>query len=218
MKLSTRVAALVMVALCFTGCGKDSGKSSADKSDYQPETSGDGTATAVVTPSRDDERSPASNSKSTLAADASPETVIEQYVQALNEYDIKRAENLLTDVAKLECRRAGLEPQQAWSASATYQITNVAYATERPIRAEVTTEWTERDASGASADFRIVWMLFKQAHNGWRISGMKTHFTAGGELVFLNFEDPSDMVARWEQGAAEARVESANANPDSTIR
>lgn len=218
MKCSARIAALLVVGLCVMGCGKDSGKTTAEKSGYQPETSGDGTETAVVTPSPGDERSPASNAQSTLAADAPPEQVIEKYVLALNEYDIKSAEEMLTDVARMECRRAGLEPQQAWSDDATFRITNVAYATERPIRAEVTTEWTERDETGASADFQIVWMLFKQAHNGWRISGMKTHFTPGGQLVFLNFEDPGDMVARWEQGASEARVESANADPDSTIR
>ena len=64
-------------------------------------------------------------------------------------------------------------------------------------------------------------MLFKQPHNGWRISGMKTHFTPGGNLIFLNFEDPEDMIARWEQGMLEAerasQVQTAE-NPGNDIR
>ena len=88
MKWSAPVAVMLIVGLGIVGCGKDSGQSSAKKSDYQPETGGDGSETAVVTPSSDEEKSPASDGKSTLALDAAPETVIETYVTALNELDI----------------------------------------------------------------------------------------------------------------------------------
>lgn len=204
MKRNVKWAMMLVLGLLVTGCGKGD-QAAEEDSQYAPEVSAEtSTKTAVVKPSAGDERSPASASPDSIPVDAPPEQIVGHYIQALNDGDDAMAESLLTEVARVETRRADLVPQQAWSSNAIYEITSVDWATDRAIRAEVRTDWVERDANGGSADFSIVWMMSKQEHNGWRISGMKTQLVPGGSLVFLNFEDPADMVARWEQGMLEA--------------
>lgn len=206
-------AVLVLGVIVVAGC-KGKAKETAENK-YEPAAESDSdSGTAVVSPSDNEERSPASTSNASIPVDAEPQFIVENYIKALNDGNTPQAEALLTEVARIETRRAELVVQPAWSTRASYQVTRVNFATDRPIRAEVATEWVERDSNGATADFTIVWMLFKQPHNGWRISGMKTHFAPGGSLVFLNFEDPSDMIKRWEQGILDAERESEVRNAD----
>lgn len=201
-----------------TGCNQSSSSSQAKGSgEYQPETDAGGNNDAsVVRPSNAEATSPATGQ---IDSSSSPEAVVEQFILALNQGDASSAEKLLTETAQVATRQHNLVVQQPWSPSASYQIEFVRYATTRSQRAEVDSIWKDAEGVDNNEEFTIVWMLYREEHYGWRISGMKSDFIPNGDMVYLNFEDPVDMVNRWEQALLDAdkRTEAIrNANNGNT--
>ena len=96
--------------------------------------------------------------------------------------------------------------QAVVGAETTFQIGKVEYLTSDQKGAHVSSIWTERDDRGNSVSYEIVWALRHQ-QEGWRIAGMATQVTESSAPIFLNFEDPEDMLRKWKDAEATVAAE-----------
>jgi hypothetical protein len=133
----------------------------------------------------------------TFAA-TTPDAVVRDFLTALRDGDDATAEALLTKKALEETSKRHLRVQPPGTPSARFQIGNVSYVTSDKRGAHVSSVWSEQDAPGGELTYEIVWAL-RQQQDGWRIAGMATQVTNDGPPVFLNFEDPDDMLAKWRE-------------------
>ena len=191
-----RILTIVVVFLasgCFHGCSKPSAESS-------PEASG--VAQQESVPATADSKSPQVGQAVLPAPESPPDKVLADFLKALRDGDESLAESLLTTKAKEETAKRNLAVQPPGSPSASFQIGKVDYVADDQ-GAHVNSNWTEKDDQGNSVSYAIVWIMRRQPA-GWRIAGMATQVTASSSPVYLNFEDPDDMLRKWR--AAEAAL------------
>ena len=146
-----------------------------------------------VTPS-----SPAEPVVQLPSPDASPGDVVTTFLQALKGGDEVTAEYLLTTTAREETAKHELAVQPPGAPNSTFQVGQVEYVTEAKEGADVRSTWTESDSRGNQQSYEIFWVLRKQP-DGWRVAGMATMLEGQQTPLFLNFEDPQDMLQRWAQ-------------------
>jgi hypothetical protein len=151
--------------------------------------------------------------RSTKPLDLAPDTAVAAFLKALRDGDDVLAESLLTTKAREETAKHDLAVQPPGTPSATFEIGEVEYITADKRGAHVHSVWMEQDDQGVPVSYDIVWALRRQAE-GWRVAGMATKVTPADPPVFLNFEEPAEMVRRWEE--AEARL--AAEPPDAPMR
>ena len=132
-------------------------------------------------------------------ANPDPNEVVRDFLTALQGGDQSVAENLLSDKARYETKRANLDVRPVASPSATYKVGETKFATQQKEVAHVESLWSEADAEGLRNSFSITWVLRRQANDSWRIAGMLTAPAEGQSPVFLNFENPIEMLAKAEQ-------------------
>jgi hypothetical protein len=118
---------------------------------------------------------------------------VASFLKALREGDSRMAESLLTPKAREETAKRHLVVQPPGKPTATFEIGRVEYLSADRTGAHVQSVWTE-DAGTVS--YEIVWALRRQ-DDGWHIAGMATQVVSNEPPVFLNFEDPDDMLERW---------------------
>lgn len=137
----------------------------------------------------------ASQAEDNALAAASPTDVVAQFYDALRGGEEGKIAVLLTDKARQETAKSGLDIRSPGSASLKYQIGELQYVTPEQDGAHVKSTWSEVDEDGQQVDTEVIWVLRKQA-DGWRIAGMATQIAEGQLPLLFNFEDPEDMLKK----------------------
>lgn len=135
-------------------------------------------------------------------ASASPDRVVEQFLAAVRAGDEATTSSLLTDKAREETAKHDLVVRPPGTPTAQFQVGGVQFIDPQRTGAHVNTVWTETVASADGQEdtftYDVVWALRRQ-EQGWRVAGIATEIIEGQAPVFLNFEDPSDMLDKWKR-------------------
>ncbi len=197
--VSLFVAAL---SLAWVGCGSNSQSAHDDKGADTSHPAHDGHAAHDDgTGAGHSHGSTATRPKPVIASNATPETVVEIFLDSVREGDDETAAELLTDVARRETEKAGLVVQTPGTPGASYEVGQAEYPTADRSGAHVKSTWSELDDYEDVITWEVVWILRKQPQ-GWRIAGMATQTEEEGPYQFLNFEQPEEMLKLLQ--AAEA--------------
>jgi hypothetical protein len=168
---------LGLVALAAIGCGGSEKPSAANISTEN------GAATTGTT----------TNGAKTEAPDA----VVTAFLESLRKGNDVLAASLLTDRARQKTAEKGLKVQPPGTPDMTYQIGQTEFVTDAKNGAHVGSVWSEKLPTGETASFEVIWVL-RLEPQGWRIAGMATPVGEEGH-VFLNFEDPDDLLKKWQE-------------------
>jgi hypothetical protein len=136
-----------------------------------------------------------------------PDEAVATFLKALRDGDDHVAEGLLTPKAREETAKRSLTVQPPGTPGATFEIGKVEYLSADKSGAHVNSVWHEKDEKNATSSYDIVWAL-RRLNDGWHIAGMATQVAPDEPPVFLNFEDPDDMLEKWK--AAEERLAGQN--------
>ena len=223
MMRSLCILSICLMAAGLSGCGNPSGESSTNSTNADT-SANSATETNLGTFARQDlaeQPAPAG-----ITPNTPPDEIVAAFLNALRSGDSGVAEALLTRQAREETLKRDLTVQQLGAPEAIFAIGTTEYLDAQKNGAHVNTRWTEHD--GATViNYDIVWALRRHSA-GWRVAGMGAQLGPGQPIVYLNFEDPDDMLAKWR--AADdtvAATESANSEirqaqvpraPDSTRR
>lgn len=96
----------------------------------------------------------------------------------------------------------GLQVSTPKSDTAKFKM--AASNSSRMAGAHVATEWIDVDETGTEHSDPIIWMA--RLDNGWRIAGMATEVFEDQPPLFLNFEDPEDMMRKQQLVGEEIHV------------
>jgi hypothetical protein len=181
------------VAICFltfAGCARTA-PNDAEAQNRQP------SSAKSVEPDRAAARKPSSGADQPphpdpIAKDATPEDVVQRFLEAAQDRDRTVIEQLLTKAALRETARAGLEIEPPGSPSTQYEIRPAELSPENPRAAYVEVRCSETDSTGHTDSSEIVWVLRKESR-GWRVAGMSMPSEDGSFLTW-NFEEPADMA------------------------
>jgi len=190
---------MVLLASLLVGCSKNQ-QEPTTTSEREVTPKGPGAA-VIASPEVFQAASPALNE--------SPDGVVNAFLAALRDGDESLAESLLTAKAREETAKQGLAVHPPGTPSASFQLGETDYVTSDKRGAHVSCTWTEQDGQDDAISYEIVWALRRQVE-GWRIAGMATQVTEGGPPVFLNFEDPLEMIDKWHNAEAELAAETKN--------
>lgn len=137
-----------------------------------------------------------------------PDQVVAHFLEALRDGNDDVAAGLLTDKAREETAKNNLAVHPPGAPSATFEIGKVEYLSSQRSGAHVSSIWSERDPeTGETVSYEIIWALRRQP-DGWHIAGMATQIAEDEPPVFLNFEDPAEMLRTWHD--AEDRIAREN--------
>ncbi len=147
-----------------------------------------------------------------LSATATPEQVVEHFLTALQQGSDEQVTGLLTAKARTETAKHDLVVRSPGSPTAKFSVGALEIVSGG---AYVNSQWSETSIDGFAQKFEIIWVLRKQA-NGWRIAGMATRVAENEQPTYLNFENPKEMIRKWN--AADKRLTNKEnpTNPDST--
>ncbi len=168
-----------MIALLLAGCGGSSDEASAPPSS-EPQ----------YVPVVNFDHNPGSDATTTVDANT-PAAVVSQFYDAMRAGDDRTIASLLTDKARSETAKNGLEILSQGNPSLTYRIGKTEYVTENRDGAHVASLWTEPDERQQSVTTEVIWVLRKQTE-GWRVAGFAQVY--GDDFVLFDFEDPQHML------------------------
>jgi hypothetical protein len=189
---------VTMIALAgLSGCG---GQSDAP----QKESTDSGEATTDATPTED-------NAAAVPARE--PREAVGDFLMALQQGNDRVAENLLTNKARAETKRHDMVVQPPGSPNASYEVGRVEYPDGEAGAAFVQCTWREKFDDDSVETFEVVWVL-RLENQDWRISGMATQLSENTPPVFLNFEDPEDMMKTVSEADEASRQEAVASTPD----
>lgn len=186
--------AVPMLVLLVSGCGnKPAGTNSPTAQTQHAAPTASGDTTPLVTPAN--ELSVAESP----ATFQTPDEVVKSFLTAMRDGNQNAISGLLTQKAREEtAKNKQLEIQPPGSPDSSYQVGETQYTDESKTVANVSSIWREPDAGGSSIEYEVVWVMRREIA-GWRVAGMATHISDNAPLLFLNFEDPDDMLARLEK-------------------
>jgi len=203
MKSSRWTTVLLVLSLGVAGC------QSQNSSEGSVEGGGD-QATQGQPGSKREAIAATAKPQSAPGKEASPHDVVAAFLTALRNGDENVASCLLTSRAREETAKRNLVVQPPGAPSATYQVGEVEYATEQKDGAYVPSSWTENDRDGVAHTYQITWVLRRQS-DGWRVAGMATQVDEAKPPLFLNFEDPEDMLRKWREADQQLAAENEQA-------
>ncbi len=194
MKKSIRVLAIFLASYSLTGCRQQASDSAAETGNPNttPQANVGMDLGTLARQDIDDRQVPTG-----IMRDTPPDRIVAAFLEALQQGDSGIAEALLTRRAYEETRKRGLAVQPVGSPEATFKIAIPEYLGAHKNGAHVNTTWTEPYADAGSS-YDIVWALRRQ-DSGWRVAGMAAQLVPGQKVVYLNFEDPDDMLAKWRK-------------------
>lgn len=140
------------------------------------------------------------------AADASqgdtpgPDRVVHAFLDAVRTGDDANATKLLSPLARQRTAEKELEVAPPGSDTASFQVGAVEIVGEGG--AHVASTWTDLDDEGKPHSDDIVWMV-RLEDEGWRVVGMATRLFPNEPPLFLNFEDPDDMIRKQRMAQQE---------------
>ncbi len=134
-----------------------------------------------------------------IPADLKPEQVIDRFLAAVCKGDDRTAEALLTKLSVENTKKYDLQVAPQGSETAKYEVGECKLVGDANDQgAYVASKWTDIDDTGKPKTDEIVWMIHKEAE-GWRIVGMGITPFEDLDVVYFNFEDPQDMLAKFQQ-------------------
>lgn len=136
----------------------------------------------------------------------SPDAVVTAFLESLRLGNDALAASLLTQVAREETQKKGLKVQPPGTPDMTYQIGQTEYVTPEKDGAHVGSIWSEKLETGEVASFEVIWVL-RLEPKGWRIAGMATPVGEQSEPLFLDFENPDDLLQKWQASETELAEE-----------
>jgi hypothetical protein len=179
----------LVVALCVTGCSK---------SDTTP-AGNSGTGTGAV-----------SEASLPKVDPKTPDNCVKMFLEAVKKGDDKTSGALLTKTAREKTGEMNLQVAPPGSETATFEVGETElHKKEQEEGAYVTSKWTDLGDDGKPHTDEIIWMLVKDP-DGWRIVGMGVKVFPDLDPVFLNFEDPQDMLHK-QQMVEQEMIRRANA-------
>lgn len=132
-------------------------------------------------------------SPANLRPDSKPDEVVTAFLEAARSGDESVATQLLTRKAQVETEKEGLTLDPPGTPSMQYRIEKVEYDESIKDAAYVNSVWTDSAAGPTESPFEVVWVLRRQS-DGWRIAGMAAQIDPGELPVFMNFEEPDDVL------------------------
>ena len=196
MKTAICFACIFLGLALFGGCSKSDGPLGDGFQPVSDANESHSEKPQAVTAGGNNEQSPALRP---TFANPEPNEIVQDFLAALQGGDQRVAENMLTDKARYETKRANLDVRPVASPSATYRVGETKFATQQKEVAHIESLWSEEDEAGLKSSFTITWVLRRQANDSWRIAGMLTAPAEGQSPIFLNFENPLEMLAKAEQ-------------------
>lgn len=138
-----------------------------------------------------------SEEATTAAAPAGPpDGTIREFLEAIRVGDDKKAESLLTDLARQKTAQMDLMVAPPGSPTAAFQIREHEI-TEQGQVAHVSTIWTDTGDDGKPQSNEFVWAL-RMEPQGWRVAGVAVALFPGQPALLLDFEDPADMLRKQQ--------------------
>jgi hypothetical protein len=141
-----------------------------------------------------------------------PEVVVDQFLRALQQGNRPLVSALLTDLARTETTKFGLEVQPESVPTAAFRIVDAVYltpegATEetKPEVAHVASLWAE---DGGEEAYEIIWVL-KHSQIGWRIAAMGLTIDFNQDPLLLDFEHPEEMMKARDQAMQDLAAKEA---------
>ncbi len=135
-----------------------------------------------------------------VPADSGPDKVVTVFLNALKNGDTSTKASLLTSKALAETTKHEFEVNPQSAPNAQYEVHPPEFLQNNPNGAHVTSVWTETYEDG-QITYEVVWVLRRETP-GWRIAGMAIELIPGQPPSFLNFEDPADMAAKYNEAVA----------------
>lgn len=141
----------------------------------------------------------------------SPAECVQMFLAAVKKGDDKTSGALLTTTARQKTSEMNLQVAPPGSDTATFEVGEVELkANEGEEGAYVASKWIDVGEDGKPHTDEIIWMVVKDPE-GWRIVGMGVQVFADLDRVFLNFEDPQDMLHK-QQLVEQEMMRRASAN------
>ena len=211
------VVTLLLGLIGVTGCGEAETESTSSQELVAPVVSlNPGYDSELAEPTQESPARTLTIENSTsivdLSATATPEQVVEHFLTALQQGSDEQVTGLLTAKARAETAKHDLVVRSPGSPTAKFSVGELELVSGG---AYVNSQWSETSTDGFAQEFEIIWVLRKQA-NGWRIAGMATRVAENEQPTYLNFENPKEMIRKWN--AADKRLTNKEnpANPEST--
>ncbi len=186
--------ALTTLLMFFAGCGdREIGKKTTATESQTSTTAKSGReATSVTASNQNTESSPAVADTKLPPADAAPNEVCRRFLELLQSGNRLSAENLLTRTALTITGRAELKLEPLGGPTATYELAEPMYATNKEELAQVDCKIVD-SIDGEPSEWSLTWIVRKRSE-GWRISGMMFQFETGVPPDLLSFENYDDVL------------------------
>jgi hypothetical protein len=138
-----------------------------------------------------------------------PEQSVFNFLEAVRTGNDAEASNMLTPVAREKTQAMQLVVAPPGSDTASFEVLETELVEQDA--AHVASKWTDLDDQGNAHTDEIVWIL-RLEENGWRIAGMGTKLFEDEPPLYLNFEDPEDMMRKQKLAEEEImrRAEAAD--------
>ena len=124
-----------------------------------------------------------------------PEMTVFNFLEAVRTGDDSTAAEMLTPLARKKTDELDMVVAPPGSDTASFEVGEVELVADDG--AHVSSVWTDLDELGDPRSDTIVWML-RREFDGWRIAGMATKLFDDELPLFLNFEDPEDMIRKQQ--------------------
>lgn len=122
-----------------------------------------------------------------------PAEAVHAFLSAVKDGDEETASQLLTPLAREKTKEMEMEVAPPGSQTAQFAIGDVEQINEEI--AHVASTWSDVDEEGTPHQDSIIWLLRREAE-GWRIGGMATKIFDDEPPLYLNFEDPEEMIRK----------------------
>jgi hypothetical protein len=129
-----------------------------------------------------------------------PDQAVFKFLEAVRTGDEKLADTMLTPLARQKTKEMEMVVAPPGSETASFEVAGVEMVGEDG--AHVSCTWSDVDEAGERRSDTIIWMV-RREFDGWRIAGMATKVFADQPPLFLNFEDPEDMLRKQQMLQAE---------------
>lgn len=137
-----------------------------------------------------------------------PEKAVHEFLEAVRTGDDAKAALMLTPLARTKTAEHDLAVAPPGSGTASFTVGDVEYVAKDG--AHVASQWSDIGEDGQTRTDAVVWMV-RMENEGWRIAGMAQKVFPNEPPLFLNFEDPEDMLRKQEQLAVEIERRAAEA-------
>lgn len=131
-----------------------------------------------------------------------PDKTVAAFLEAVRVGNDDQASQMLSPLARQRTAERDLVVAPPGSETAKFQVGEVEVVGDDA--AHVASSWTDIDETGQPHTDQIVWILRRESE-GWRIAGMGTKIFPDQPPLFLNFEDPDDMLRKQQLAEQEMR-------------